>query len=382
MSEEPRGLRIARTMAETAYRLYSDLVGNAAQRIVRWEWADFTRYSLEPCYFELHKFRPGEPLEREPDPPMSGATGHAFDSDGNLIAERDQTEVPGMCSETYYVYERDGVACYYFGYESEKPWRHVAWMSRDDNGRIIRIDRVHMRGNFFSETFEYDEPGRVVRYSRQGPNPPYGEMNDVIEIEYDEQGNVSKTVWVYPDGTRHTDFERPRPDRMLSSCREELSEGLTKAILSALTDAAPDAPVYALALYYCDAEYQHRVPPNVAFATERDLARFRTQHPDDFQYYVWYPAEWERHLSLDLGDQLADICHSVSEDIWQNELDDEVNTLLRDIASMLSGSTLPIPRSAAFVAYVTNLDNGDAVSDVRRSVTAEAQGLLSQMGLL
>lgn len=381
MSEEPRGLSIARKMAEAADELYPDLKSRTTERIVKWEWATFTRYSLDPLYFELNKFRPGGPLDGEPDPP-TGASGHAFDSDGNLIAELDQTEFPGMCYETYYVHEPDGVARYYYDYFTPHYWRQVAWMSRDSQGRISRIDSVSASGNVLSESFEYDAGGRVVRVRRMGPNQPYGDLNDLREIEYDEQGNVSRTLWVLPDGTRRTDFERPRPGRTLSSSRKVLSVGLRKAIVAAFRNAAPQSPVYALALYYCEAEYQHRLPPNVAFATEDDLERFRSEPPQELQYFAWYPAEWERHLSLQLDDELMDLCNSANEDIWQNELYDEVDTLLGHIASDLSRSVLPFPRSVMFVAYVTDLDLGDPVTDVQRFGTAETLAILREKELL
>jgi hypothetical protein len=66
--DEHEGLRIARKMAEEADRLRSELKHNAEERTVRWEWADFPRYSVEPCHFELNKFRPGEPLDGSPIP--------------------------------------------------------------------------------------------------------------------------------------------------------------------------------------------------------------------------------------------------------------------------------------------------------------------------
>jgi hypothetical protein len=382
MTEEPLGLRKVRKMAEQADRLRLELKSKTAESAVRWEWADFTRYSVEPCYFELNKFRPGNPLEGEPDPPMSGATGHAFDCAGKLIAEIDQTEFPGQSYETYYVYERDGIASYYYDYCPTRDWISAGWMSLDGEGRIARIDRVYRRGNLITEQLEYDSKDRLIRVRRQDPNPPYSDLDYGREIEYDGQGRVSRTVWVMPDGSRKTDFERPAPGRTLESCKEGLFSALTETIIAALREAAPESPVYALALCYCDAEYEHRLPPNVSFATESDLERFRVEHPEELQYFAWYPAEWERHLSLLFDDELTGLCHSVNEDIWQNELYDEVDKLLADIAAALSISELPIPQSAMFTAYVTDLDNGDAVPDVRRFAPKSKQAILSENELL
>ena len=374
MSEEAEGLSIARAMAATADKRYSELAEGAERHVARWEWYDFHRYSLEPCYFELHKSRPGEPLAGEPDPPVSGACGYAFNTDGMLIAERGQTQFPGRYYQTFYVHDTEGIARYYFDYHDAK-WINVAWLSRNKAGHIHRIDSVYARGNFISELFDYDSSGRVIRAHRQGPNPPYGGVNDVRDIEYDEHGRVSKVVWVYPDGRRVLDFERPAPDRTLSHCREALCVALTDAILAALRDAAPEAPVAAVALTYVGAEYEHRLPPTVAFTTEL--------YPDDDLDVVWSPADWNgSYLELQLGEQLSSLCHTVSNDIWQNALFAEVDALLWDIARKLSASEFPVPRSEAFVAYVTQQDVGNHASDVRRAASAATQALLSRMKLL
>jgi hypothetical protein len=381
MSEESEGIRIARKMAAVADQRYRDLVEITARRCVRWEWATFRRYSVEPYHFELHKFRPGDPLEGEPDPPISGTTGHVFDAEGNLIAEIQQTEFRGWYSETYYEHKDDGIARYYYDYSPPHSWINVAWMSRDREGRIAGMDAVYARGTFCSTFYKYDDNGRVARVRRQGPNPPYGEMNHLWEIEYDEQGNVSKTIWVYPDGRRETDFERPGPDRRLSSCSPKLRSALTEAVSAALHDAAPDSPVYAVALWHFEEQYQHRLPPAVTFATERDLEHFRAEHPENMKDYVWSPGEWH-HLSLHLDDWLEALCHSVNEDIWQNELYDEVNALLDAMALELFACDLTIPLSDMFVIYVSDMDKGDRAADVRRFATPEVLAILTKRGLL
>ena len=379
--EESEGIRIARKMAEVADQRYSDLMDSTARRCVRWEWATFRRYSLEPRQFELNKATPGEPLDEEPDPPIGGTTGHAFDADGNLIAEIDQTEFRGQYYETYYEYKDDGIARYYYDYSLPHSWRSVCWMSRDRERRITRIDAVSAMGNFSSTFYEYDDNGRVARVRRQGLNAPYGEMNHLWEIEYDEQGNVSKTIWVYPDGRRKTDFERPGPDRRLSSCGPKLRSALTEAISAALHDAAPDSPIYAVALWHFEEQYQHRLPPAVTFATERDLERFRAEHPENMNYYVWHPGVWH-HLCLHLDDWLEGLCHSVNEDIWQNELYDEVNALLDEMALELFAGELAVPLSDMFVIYVTDMDKDERSADVRRFATPEALAFITKRGLL
>lgn len=381
MIEETEGLAKAREMATQADRLYPELKRKADESIARWEWGDFTLYSLEPCYFELNKFPRGKPLDREPDPPTE-ASGYGFDSSGRLIAEIDQTNTPGRCSETYYVYESEGIAQYCYHYEPSHPWQSVRWMPLDSLGRITSIAFVSVSGNYGTESFTYDRAGRAVSAHRHFWDTLYGEFDDVREIEYDEHGNVSRTVWVSLDGTRTIDFERPRPGRTLMSTRDAMHTRLVQAIHASLREACPDSPVYALALSYSDEQYEHRLPPDVSFATEDDLKEFRDEHPDELWYFAWYPPDWKGYLTLELDETFLDLCHSVNEDIWQNDLYDEVRSLLEEIARTLSNSELPVPRSDMFVAYVIDVDSGETVPDVLRSASPETANLLKARGLL
>jgi hypothetical protein len=318
----------------------------------------------------------GKPLVAEPDPPVSGAHGYVFDRSGLLIYERQQTEFPGRCYQTFYVHEVDGIGEYYYHYDPDHPCLGVSWLSRDEEGRIYRTDSVGKQGNLITQTFEYDANGRVARVRRHGPNPPYGYVNDRRDLEYDDEGRVSKIVWVYEDGRRVVDFERPTTNRTLSQCRDRLVAALTEAILAALRETKLEAPLAALALAYVDADYQHRLPPTVAFATESDLL------PDEDLDITWNPAEWGNYLPLQLDDELDSLCVSVSNDIWQNELFAEAKALLWDIAGKLAAAELPVPRSAAFVAYVTRPDIGNHAADVRRAASLETIALLEKKQLL
>jgi hypothetical protein len=376
MIRESEGSQIAREMAAMAGERYSGLVDDTNKRAVRWEWWTTDRYSLEPCYLELNKFVPGEPLSHEPDPPMSGARGYAFDEGGALIAERGQTELPGRCYQTFYVHSPKGIARYYFHYDPEHPWLSVSWLSRDEAGRVQRIDQIGAHGSAFAEVFEYDAAGRVIRVTRSGRNPPYGDLQDARELEYDEQGRVGRVEWVYPDGRRVVDFERPAPDRTLSHCRDMLRDALTDAILAALRTVVPDSPIGALALIVCGAYYENRLPPPVAFATEAQL------RPNEDIDTIWSPPDWNSYLSLQLDNELARLCDSVSNDIWQNELFDEVDALLEGIAGKLQTSELPVPRSDAFISFVASIDTGEYANDVRRAASPELVALLVRKKLL
>ncbi len=130
---------------------------------------------------------------------------------GELAVERQHVEFPGQYHETFYARRPGGVARRHFSYSKDKP--------------VIGYD-IEWNGDAIS----------LVRY---------------------------RTA----DGRTGVQYERIDRDA-LAQRRDEIVSTITRAILAAIATEAPDAHVYAIALWSCDAEYQHRFPPNVAFATE------------------------------------------------------------------------------------------------------------------
>lgn len=210
------GLDRARKLADEANGSYAKLKTAAESRVVRWQWATFAIHSYKPAHFEISKKRKGRVLPSEPANPISGAHGYGFDSQGRVVVERQQTEFPGRVYETFFAHAADGIASYHFSYDPKKSWINVEWLVAGSAG-IVETHSLYARGNWLSVTYQYDERGRVVGCQRRGTNPPYGDVNDSREIEYDGTGQIVRVYWCHPDGRRDLDFERPARETTLGN---------------------------------------------------------------------------------------------------------------------------------------------------------------------
>ena len=105
------------------------------------------------------------------------------------------------------------------------------------------------------------------------------------------------------------------------------------------------------------------MPPHVAACTASELEQLRESFGDELDS-VWNPAEWKRHLHVPLG-ELESLYDSVNQDIWQNDLDDEVDLLLSEIAIDLMRDPR-VPVADGFVAYATDLDRYSGSEDAAR----------------
>jgi len=367
-------LEDARALAKWTYPLAK---AEAEARVVRWEWADSTRWSLEPGYFEVHKYRRGALLDVEPDPPFSGAHGHGFDVAGVLAVERQQTELPGARYETFYAARPGGLARRHFDYSPAKRPINSAFLEVEGS-RVTRIDTVYAGGRHLAEVFHHDAGGRLVEVERTGP----GDIHDFRDVEHDDQGIV-RVYWRHLDGRRVLHYERPAADETLASGRARITAGLTRAIREALAARPPTAEVYALALWWCEAEYQHRLPPNVAVGTVVERDRFLAKHPTRAKVFLWNPAEWGNALPLALDADLARLCATASEDIWQNGLHAEADVVVATVAAELRRVGLPVATTADVVTYAVQVDaRASAAAQLSRQITPAQRAAFKQRGML
>jgi hypothetical protein len=377
-----QGLSRTRSLAEGAPARYAQLKAAADASVVRWQWATFALHSYKPAYFEISKMTPGRPLKAEPVPPKSGAHGYGFDAEGRVIVERQQTEFLGRCYETFFVHEADGIASFHYSYDPEKQWINVEWLRFGKHG-VVECHSVYARGNWISTFYEYDEAGRLVRCRQRGTNPPYGDIDDSREIEYDGTGQIVRVFWRHPDGRRDLDFERPVKEATLRARRRDLLRGLTNATVESLRRAELKDEVYAVVFSHCEAEYQHRLPPHVSVGLVAERSRLLSEHGDAAREYIWNPAEWTTgEIELALPPALTTLCASVNQDIWQNEREAEVDEFLLDLARSVQKAELPCRLADHFSALVIALDEGDFAAQVERQVSRKTARALREAGML
>lgn len=374
------GLERARALAKGAQRRYAKLKKEAEARVVRWEWASFAARSYKPAHLEISKTAKGKPLDAEPVPPVGGSHGYGLDAEDRVVVELQQTSFPGRYYETFFVHEPDGIASFHFSYEEPKRWINAEWLEVGDAG-VTEQHAVYARGNAISTSYERDERGRVVRARRSGDNPPYGALDDWRELEYDGDGQLVRVYWCQPDGQRSLDFERASEATSLPTRWQELLRELSAAVLQTLRDRPPpgraDDPLYTLAFFHTGAAYQHRLPPDVAGGRLSACERLQRELGEEAPEAIWNPAEWidddglGQELELALSPELAALCSSVNQDIWQNERYAEVDRFLLELAALVSSAELPCPRAESFCAVSVAIDRGECARQVEEQLAPE-----------
>lgn len=375
--------RLAALVTE-AQAAYAEIKRVAEASVVRSEWTSGPRYADEPAHFEIQKVRRGQRLAQRPLDPAR-ARQYGFDAEGRVVVERQPVFVQGQWSayETFSRHEPDGIARFHYDYSPKKRFINCGWVQLGPLG-VDSVHSAYANGRRQLATYRYGADGRVetVEFRRSVPG---GE--DTVEhrdLSYDEAGLVTRVIWRTASGETHVDFERPAEGDRLLAAQPRLVEGLADAIVAALANVQLDGPVAAIVLQTSGGAYQHRFPPIVSVATENTLQTAREALGPEHVASLWSPAEWEEsELALTLDEGLAALCASVSQDIWQNDLQAHADHALLRLTAAIEARHLPIPRAEPLVVVVVEVDGAeDAGTQVGAQIGKETREKLRARGLL
>lgn len=369
-------------MAARAERDYAGIKADAERRVVRWEWADFARYSLNPAYFEGMKFTRGKVIPGEPNPP-EGAFGYGYDAKGRIVVERQQTEFPGLEHETFYEHEADGIRAYRFDYFTEKEWQAVDWFALQD-GRAIAVESLSYQGNAFGERYQYNEKGHMIHHEQVQYNGSSAEVTLRHELEYDAKGRIDRIYRYFGNGPRELHYERATPKMSLKARKKELLRGLTAAIIDGMRNAAITDEVYVLVVRYSETALANMLPPCIGLNTVPERERLLREHPEDLQY-LWNPCEWlPNHCDMiyHLPPDVEALCAAVNQDIWQNERYEHVRLFLNELLVALYKANLPIRRCEDFAAIGLIVEDGGCDVQVKEQMPARVRNSFMKKGWL
>lgn len=371
---------------ESAEGRYEELRDAAEAAIVRREWADSRRHSLEPYYAESNCYAAG----RVVDLPINDTRGlheHGFDSAGRLRVVRDYNELPKRvwlpgrgaerpANERYYVYRDGEVDALLFDCSKEKRVINVA-RYRFDGDHLVEVSTRYKNQRERLDVFEWDA-GLLVR--SRATQPDY---ERTLEYTHDAEGELELIEWVYPNGHRTEMFRRIRetPAAVLARVKPALASG----VRAQLSQVDLGTPVAAIALWLDLESTAHLLPPGLALLTSEEQAAFVSERGAEAETYLWSPVEWEHYDTHELED---DALHRAAGDanqlIWQQALHDEARALVDDVCRELNQSDLSqlLDVTPECLIFPVDITSGDGVQGVRRVATPEQLAALQRKGLL
>ncbi len=367
---------------------YAELREAAEGAIVRREWGDFDRHSIEPYYFERNRFGRGRLIDA-PIGDTKGLVEHGFDAAGRLLCVRSYSELPRRqilpggnkerpAKEVYYVYRPGEVEGILYDHSPGKAVINVAIFSYDE-GRLVRLVRRFKTGKLRVEALEWQGARLASTHTKQG------DEGYTQEFLYDDVGELQRIEWIDPLGNRSQIFRR-----VLSSPEDlfaRTEELLLGSVRQCLASVSSDSPAAAVALWLDMEAFEHVLPPQLAILTEDQRTELLADHGNDAGTYLYNPVEWEEFEAEELeleGEELARVASDANQLIWQRSLHEDARDVVDRVCKALNTAELAELLSVTddCVIFPVDITSGDGEEGVRRVATPEQLTALKRQGLI
>jgi hypothetical protein len=354
---------------------YEQLKAASEPAVVRWEWADFERYSLLPFYFQRY---PGRGRALKSDPTTVGYYyRYGFDEQRRVRMLRfydyfhDLQGQARIQQDRLQNFEREDLAVTFFSYsdtmaeiiEFSVPPRiplKVQQIFYDDE-RVIR--HVSFRLNGYSPLYSEMGKNPDVLYEWLGPNgrtklieqyfytdkrlthlliysehpgsPPLNSFNAEETFSYDEAGKLFRIERHYESGERQLLYRKRERGQTFTSIRGIATQKMIVSIVERLRAENIRQKLCCIELSYQSGS--NYFPPIIFLGFDEDRQRsLASKDPvDQFSVFASGLMGPIRNLEIDDPDTL-EICGQLENEIQSGQKWRTATSILRDVAAALT----------------------------------------------
>jgi hypothetical protein len=398
-----------------AFSQYEELKAASKPAIVRWEWADFERYSLLPFYFQRYPGR-GRALKSYPT-----AVGYyyryGFDERDRVRMFRfydyfhDLQGQARIQQDSIRNFEREDLAETFFSYsdtlaeiiefsvppripliaqqifyEDERVIRHISFrlngysplyseMGKDPDVLYEWLG-ANGRTKLFEQYFYADNRlTHMLIYSEHPGSPPLNTFKAEETFSYDEAGKLLLIERQYESGERQLLYRKREKGQTFKSIRKIATQKLVAAIVERLRAENIHQKLCCIELSY--RSVSNYFPPLIFLGFDEDRQKSLTSQIPVDQYSVFAPALMGsiRNLEIDDPDTL-EICGQLESEIKSGEKWRTATSILRDVAAALTRYDWNgvMETTADFVVFAIDWEaEGDHLADVLEASVSKEQ---------
>jgi hypothetical protein len=170
----------------SAREYYDELRETCEARVVRWEWANASAYSLDPLFFLDKQIELGRVRSVAPKNPAEW-TAYGLARDDRVVVEREYTELRGSHYQDFYLELADRVVGYRFDYSASRAVINCAQLVMSKMGPSY-FQLWGQRG-WVSSVYA-DKDGRIESFVRVAKQPDRPEIRISGKVVYKDHGVV------------------------------------------------------------------------------------------------------------------------------------------------------------------------------------------------
>jgi len=332
---------------EQAQADYPKLKTQIEAQVVRWFWAagGVGLFSLEPFYFEEHKFPKSKILKETPEK-TDDKYLYGVNANDEIIVERSYTGFKGQCYETFYFREDSQIISYHFDYSKEKKCLNTMIFIYKD-GLLQSIHSAY-DNNAWSERTMYYEGDKLIRQEEKGLDYYSNPIDNTLLYTYDMLGKLNSIT----SRTGYVWYQKKDKKISYKALSEKAAERYYALLLPTIKAYPIKEPLYCINLSF---DYQNILPTRIGFGTESERQEYQ-KYGKEAKHYLWNTAEYTHTIDIEPNEEDAALFDLFNQETEMQEKSCAATKLLVACAKRLKEewASLGIASTNDFVVVVSD----------------------------
>ena len=338
-----------RNLYDKAQENYPTLKAQVEAQVVRWFWAGggVGLFSLEPFYFEQHRFPKSRILKETPEN-IEDKYQYGVNANNEIIVERSYNEFVGLYDEKFYFREENQIISYLFEYAIEKRCVNTKMFTYKD-GQLQTIYTAFKKNGYSEEVMRYEE-GKLVYKEWKGIDSYSNPFDRILNYSYDILGELQtikegEYVW----------YQKKDKKISYKKLSEKVAERFYTLLVPTVKEYSVKEPLYCLNIAF---DYQCVMPPTIGFGTESQRQKWKETLRKRANDLLWNTADYEHTVEIEAEQEDTALFELFNQETEMQEKESAATKLLVACAKRLKEewASLGIPSTDDFVVAVSDIE--------------------------
>ena len=340
----------ARKLYDQAQANYPKLKTQIEAQVVRWFWAagGVGLFSLEPFYFEEHKFPKSKILKETPEK-TDDKYLYGVNANDEIILGRSYIGYGDECYEDFYFREENQIINYHFNSYVKKECLSVNIFIYKE-GLLQSIHSAYSafdNSKTWREKTMYYEGDKLIRQEEKGLDYYLKPIDNTLLYTYDMLGKLNSIT----SGTGYVRYQKKDKKISYKALSERVAERFYALLIPAIKAYPIPEPLYCLNIAF---DYQYIMPPTIGFGTESERLEWKESYGKRADGLLWNTADYAHTVEIETDNEDTALFELFNQETEMQEKNSAATKLLVACAKRLKEewASLGIPSTDDFVVVV------------------------------
>ena len=340
---------------EQAQADYPTLKTQIEAQVVRWFWAagGVGYFSLEPFYFEEHKFPKSKILKETPEK-TDDKYLYGVNANDEIILGRSYIGYGDECYEDFYFREENQIINYHFNSYVKKECLSVNIFIYKE-GLLQSIHSAYSafdNSKTWREKTMYYEGDKLIRQEEKGLDYYLKPIDNTLLYTYDMLGKLNSIT----SGTGYVRYQKKDKKISYKALSERVAERFYALLIPAIKAYPIPEPLYCLNIAF---DYQYIMPPIIGFGTESKRLEWKESYGKRADGLLWNTADYAHIVEIETDNEDTALFELFNQETEMQEKNSAATKLLVACAKRLKEdwASLGIPSTDDFVVVVSDIED-------------------------